>query len=130
MENILITLYEQGKITEDEIKEFIDWHSEIVHCAVCNKKLMHDDEAYDDEEGLGALCDEHSYFNEHSSNYHAPNAKEINDERDVLKAQIIGAKNFQMGKRVKEFETQLHYLNKFYNIKLKQEFKVKNRIIK
>jgi hypothetical protein len=67
--NILINLYESGKITEVEIKDFINWHSEIAFCVVCGTKLMHDDEVYDDMNGLGALCDRHSAYDEESGNY-------------------------------------------------------------
>jgi len=54
---------------EELTEEFVEWESEIVYCSVCKAKLMHDDEAYNDENTDEVLCDNHSVINEETGNY-------------------------------------------------------------
>ena len=125
MDNLLITIYNSGKVTEDEVKEFISWHSEIGNCSVCGKKLMHDDEAYHDSKLGGVLCDSHSTMNESTDMYEAPTADDIYRER--LKLISLMNDYTEIGENEKSalVLNELQHLNIFYNKILKHEFKNK-----
>ena len=120
--NLLITLYESGKITDEEVKEFKAWYDEIGTCVVCGTKLMHDDEAYDDMDGLGTLCDTHSEIDEESGNYRAPNREELRKERGFLNLKIQEHHNVGSYDIKERYQRQLGYLNSFDIKKLNFEF--------
>lgn len=52
-----------------ERKNNQEWIDDCCHCAVCGILLLHDDEAYCDEELDQTLCDGHSVFDESDEMY-------------------------------------------------------------
>tara|TARA_R110000772_G_C13310268_1_gene440054 strand:+ start:8926 stop:9282 length:357 start_codon:yes stop_codon:yes gene_type:complete len=61
--NICITLDKLGTNLDDYN------YSDIVHCSVCRRVLLPDDEAYNDENSGDVLCTHHSIQNEVTGNY-------------------------------------------------------------
>lgn len=124
MGNLLIALYESGEITDEEVKEFNEWHKEICYCDVCGVKLMHDDEAYGDEKFGGALCDAHSIMNEETNNYTGPTSDELREERHGIIRQMNVLK--EHGKiesdAFDKLDKELQHMNIYFNKILKYEF--------
>lgn len=54
---------------ESELINDQQWLAECVRCSVCESILLHDDEAYYDDELNQPLCDKHSIITEHDEEY-------------------------------------------------------------
>lgn len=86
---------------EEFLREDEQWLAECARCSVCDTILLHDDEAYYDDELEQALCPKHSVFDESEDMYHR-----CQDEDFHIKYNSLSEFSF---KQVDEFAVKLFH---------------------
>ena len=117
MDNLLITLYNSGKITDEEIAEFNNWYKEITRCCVCGVKLMHNDEVYSDSVTGGTLCVSHSIMDVETNLYKGINSVDTYNEILKTRADLneIKENNFASNdKLIDELCSKVQQLSTYY----------------